>query len=57
MSSPSVREGREALERQTLSPLAAFSDAAVRDLPEEPCTVRPAYQRDGSAPRRLRRGH
>lgn len=55
MSSPTVRERHEALERQTLSPLAAFSDAAVRERPEEPCTVRPAYQRDHSAPRRLRR--
>jgi dGTPase len=46
MPSPSVRERREALERQTLSPLAAFSDEAVRERPEEPCTIRPAYQRD-----------
>ncbi len=46
MNPPSVRERREALERQTLSPLAAFSDEAVRERPEEPCTIRPAYQRD-----------
>jgi dGTPase len=46
MSSPNVRERQEALERQTLSPLASFSDAAVRERPEEPCAIRPAYQRD-----------
>ncbi|HMQ32370.1 MAG TPA: deoxyguanosinetriphosphate triphosphohydrolase, partial [Chloroflexaceae bacterium] len=46
MTTLSVRERREALERQTLSPLAAFSDEAVRERPEEPCAIRPAYQRD-----------
>jgi dGTPase len=46
MSRPSVRELREALEAQTLSPLAAMSAAAVRERPEEPCPIRPAYQRD-----------
>lgn len=46
MSRPSVRELREALEAQTLSPLAAMSAAAVRERPEEPCHIRPAYQRD-----------
>lgn len=46
MPTPSVRERREALERHILSPLAAFSDAAVRERPEEPCAIRPAYQRD-----------
>jgi dGTPase len=46
MSSPTVRECQEALERQILSPLASFSDVAVRERPEEPCAIRPAYQRD-----------
>lgn len=40
------REHQEALEAQTLSPLAAKSADAVRERPEEPCPVRPAYQRD-----------
>jgi dGTPase len=42
----SVRERLEAEERARLSPLAAFSDAAVRDHPEEPSPVRTAFQRD-----------
>lgn len=46
MTSPSVRELREALEAQTLSPHAALSARAVRDRPEAPCPIRPAYQRD-----------
>ncbi len=46
MRSPTVRERREALEAQALSPLAAHSAAAVRDRPEQPCPIRPAYQRD-----------
>jgi dGTPase len=46
MSSPTIRERREALEAQLLSPLAAQSVAAVRERPEEPCPIRPAYQRD-----------
>lgn len=40
------REYQELLEAQNLSPRAAKSVEAVRDQPEEPCTVRPAYQRD-----------
>ncbi len=41
-----IREQREALESQTLSPLAALSSAAVRERPEPPCPIRPAYQID-----------
>jgi dGTPase len=44
MSTP--REYQEALEAQILSPFAAQSAAAVREHPEEPCTIRTAYQRD-----------
>ncbi|WP_298820960.1 deoxyguanosinetriphosphate triphosphohydrolase [Chloroflexus sp.] len=46
MNRPSVREMREALEVQTLSPFAAKSADAVRDRPEPPCPIRTAYQRD-----------
>jgi dGTPase len=46
MTGPTVRELREALETQTLSPYAAHSAAAVREQPEPDCPVRPAYQRD-----------
>lgn len=46
MSSLTVREWREALEAQTLSPLAAYSAAGVRERHEEPCPIRPTYQRD-----------
>ncbi|NJM09155.1 deoxyguanosinetriphosphate triphosphohydrolase [Candidatus Gracilibacteria bacterium] len=46
MPANTVREMREALEAQMLSPLAAISAAAVRERPEEPCPIRPAYQRD-----------
>lgn len=46
MSYPSIREMREALEAQTLSPYAARSADAVRDVPEPPCPIRTAYQRD-----------
>jgi dGTPase len=46
MPSSSVREMREALEAQTLSPLAARSAEATRERAEEPCPIRPAYQRD-----------
>lgn len=41
-----IREQREALEAQTLSPLAALSSAAVRERPEPLCPLRPAYQID-----------
>jgi dGTPase len=46
MSDPSVREYQEALEAHTLSPLAAKSADAVRERPEPPCPIRPAFQRD-----------
>ncbi|NNJ12473.1 deoxyguanosinetriphosphate triphosphohydrolase [Chloroflexales bacterium ZM16-3] len=46
MISPTIRERREALEAATLSPLAALSVAAVRERPEQPCPIRPAYQHD-----------
>lgn len=46
MTRPSVREMREALETQILSPYAAKSADAVRDRPEPPCPIRTAYQRD-----------
>lgn len=41
-----IREQREELERQTLSPLAAFSSEAKREYPMEPCPFRTAYSRD-----------
>ena len=42
-----IREELEQRERQILSPQASFSDATKgRDFPEEPCDLRPAYQRD-----------
>ncbi len=40
------REYQEDLEARVLSTFAARSSAAVRDRPEPPCAVRPAYQRD-----------
>jgi len=43
---PTPREYQEALEARILSPLAAKSADAVRDRAEEPCAIRPAYQRD-----------
>lgn len=46
MSIPGVREQREAIEAQILSPHAALSTNAVRERPEEPCPIRTAYQRD-----------
>ena len=42
----SSREEWERLERQILSPKAAFADEAVRDRPDEPCAYRTAFQRD-----------
>lgn len=42
----SVRETYEQLEHQMLSPRAAFSDAAVREVEVAPCTYRTAFQRD-----------
>lgn len=41
-----IRERTEMIERQLLSPRAAFSDQAVRDVPEEACPLRTAFQRD-----------
>jgi dGTPase len=41
-----VRVRLEAEERRTLSPLAAFSDTARRDRPEEDAPVRTRFQRD-----------
>ncbi len=41
-----VRERLESQEREQLSPLAAFSDAAVRERAEEASPVRTAFQRD-----------
>jgi dGTPase len=41
-----IRERLEAAERTLLSPLAAFSDAAVRERPEDDSPVRTRFQRD-----------
>src|SRR5919199_914909 len=41
-----IRERLEAEERERLSPLAAFSDAAVRERPERESPVRTSFQRD-----------
>ena len=42
-----IREKLEKMEHETLSPLAAFSDRSQGRLrPEEPCDIRPAFQRD-----------
>src|SRR5215475_1343477 len=41
-----IRERLEAEEHARLSPLAAFSDAAVREQPEEESPVRTRFQRD-----------
>lgn len=42
-----IREELEQREHKILSPRASFSDASKgRDVPEEPCDLRPAYQRD-----------
>lgn len=42
----SVREQQERLERQILSPHAAFADEARRDRAVSPCPYRTAFQRD-----------
>lgn len=43
----SIREMQEQREHKMLSPYASFSDATKgRDFVEEPCDIRPAYQRD-----------
>ena len=42
-----IREQLEKREHDILSPYAAFSDSSIgRDRPEEPCDLRPIYQRD-----------
>lgn len=42
-----IREEQEKYDHEHLSRFASFSDESQgRDRPEEPCTVRPAYQRD-----------
>lgn len=43
----SIREEIERMERENLSPYAALSqNSRGRDIPEEPCDIRPVYQRD-----------
>ena len=43
----SIREEMERLERETLSPYATLSEnSRGRDIPEEPCDIRPVFQRD-----------
>lgn len=43
----SIREEMERMERETLSPYATLSEnSRGRDIPEEPCDIRPAFQRD-----------
>ena len=47
MTSKSIREQSQALERQTLSPRATLSENTLgRDIPEEECPLRTPYQRD-----------
>ncbi len=42
-----IRERQEQFEREYLSPYAQFSDSSLgRDVFEEPCDIRPIYQRD-----------
>ena len=42
-----IREDREQIERMILSPYAAFSaESKGRPVAEEPCSLRPVYQRD-----------
>jgi dGTPase len=45
-ASSTPRERREMLEMQFLAPAARFSANATRQVSEEPCSVRTAYQRD-----------
>lgn len=46
-SKMSIRETQEMREHEYLSPYAAFSDNSLgRDRYEEPCDIRPIYQRD-----------
>ncbi len=46
MYAVSIREMMEERERQFLQQYAAFSADAVREIEEEPCEIRTAYQRD-----------
>ena len=41
-----IREQAEKLEKEILSPLAAFSCEAKREFPMEPCSIRTAFCRD-----------
>lgn len=42
-----IRESTEQWEQEYLSPYAAFSvNSRGRDVREEPCDIRPVYQRD-----------
>lgn len=42
-----LRQKQELWEHEFLSPYASFSDASLgRDMEEEPCDIRPIYQRD-----------
>lgn len=43
----SIREEIERMERENLSPYATLSENSKgRDIPEEPCDIRPVFQRD-----------
>ena len=43
----SIREEMERMERETRSPYATLSEnSRGRDIPEEPCDIRPVFQRD-----------
>ena len=43
----SIREEMEQMERENLSPYATLSaNSRGRDVPEEPCDIRPVFQRD-----------
>ena len=47
MEKLNIRQKLERLEHEYLSEYASFSDSTLgRDYPEEPCDIRPAYQRD-----------
>lgn len=47
VSSVNIRQRLEQREHESLSPYAAFSDSSEgRDIYEDPCDIRPIYQRD-----------
>ncbi|MBP1756836.1 MAG: Deoxyguanosinetriphosphate triphosphohydrolase-like protein, partial [Firmicutes bacterium] len=47
MEQNNIRQKLERREHEILSPYAAFSDQSLgRDRYEEPCDIRPIYQRD-----------